>query len=77
MEALKPLYANNTMNMKAYERLYEISQFQEVFEKMFAERYLHRAMMLSRSEYISKKNHVIKISVFEEAFKTKQFTSIN
>lgn len=77
MEALKPLYAKNTMNMKAYEKLYEMPEFQEVFEKMFAERYLYRAMMLSRSEFTSKKNHVIKISVFEDAFNSKQFNSIN
>lgn len=52
-------------------------EFQEVFEKMFEEKYLYRSMMLSRSESTAKKNHVGKIEVFEEAFKNKQFKSIN
>jgi len=65
------------MNMKAYEKLYGMHEFQEVFEKMFEEKYLYRSMMLSRSESTAKKNHVGKIEVFEEAFKNKQFKSIN
>lgn len=44
---------------------------------MFAEKYLYRALMLSRSELTAKKNHVGKLEVFEEAFRTKQFKSIN
>ena len=65
MDILKPLYAKNTMSMKAYERLYGVAEFQKIFEQMFEEKYLYRALMLSRSEVLAKKNHVAKIDIFE------------
>ena len=63
--------------MKVYAELYSIAEFRPVFERMFAERYLYRHMMLSRSETTAKKNHSRKISVFEEAFKLREFDHIN
>lgn len=69
----KHLLGSNNISMKIYADLYSITEFRPVFERMFAERYLYRHMMLSRSETTAKKNHSRKISVFEEAFKLGEF----
>ena len=65
------------MSRALYEELYNVPQFQSVFEEMFQSRYLYRSMMISRSEVQAKKNHEKKIVVLEEAFKNKKFTKIN
>jgi hypothetical protein len=44
---------------------------------MFRKRYLYRAMMLSRSENKSRVDHLRKLPVFEESFRTKIFERIN
>jgi hypothetical protein len=71
------LEGRNCMSMQAYVELYSTPAFEVLFEEMFASRYLHRAMMLSRSELLAKRNHSKKIAVFEEAFRSKKFTNIN
>lgn len=65
------------MSMEAYVDLYREEAFQVVFKRMFAERFLYRAMMLSRAEWKSKKKHVKKVELFERAFETKVFEKIN
>ena len=65
------------MSRSKYAELYDVEDFRPYFEKMFAEKYLFRHMMLSRSEVTAKINHSKKIDVLERAFRERSFLRIN
>lgn len=74
---MKYLKKKNGISLEDYQKLYSFEEFYDIFEAMFASRYLFRELMLSRSHVETKKIHQRKINVFERAFRTKVFDKIN
>jgi hypothetical protein len=54
-----------------------MKEFSAAFEAMFECKYLYRDLLLSRSILPTKKIHMRKLPVFEEAFRAQKFTKIN
>ena len=63
--------------MSDYEALYNVPAFEQSFKVFFKTKVLFRELMLSRSSLKARRIHMKKLSVFEEAFLSKEFNKIN
>lgn len=77
IEIIEYLRGKNGISLEDYERLYRMKEFSAAFEAMFRCKYLYRELLLSRSILATKKDHMKKLYVFEEAFRSQSFKKIN
>ena len=66
----------NSTNLKAYENLFTDPQLKPTLARMFLERYIQRALQLSRAKIEQKTHYIEKISVFQRAFIQQKFHSL-